>query len=68
MFEDELRFYREVAAEVAGPLRAIDGAAGDETVDNDEIDLEPALEIGQRDNGDPLRSDTLALARPSHTQ
>jgi hypothetical protein len=67
MFEDELRFYREVAPEVAGPLRAIDGATGDETVDNDEIDLEAALEVGQRDNGRPLRSDTLALAQPPHT-
>jgi hypothetical protein len=59
------RRWQGLGGEVIGQWRA--DAEGDETVDNDEIDLEAALEVGQRDNGGPLRSHTLALARPPDT-
>ena len=54
-----------LGGQVIGQGRA--DAAGYETVDDDEIDLEAVLEVGQGDDGRPFRSNGLALATPPHT-
>ena len=61
---------RKAVAKVSAARSSANGradAAGYETVDDDEIDFEAVLEVGQGDDGRPLRSNGLALARPPHT-